>query len=149
MDEDAQHNDPQVLLAETERPPRPNLVSKASEHTEMPEAVPPLNSRQARLASQLPGLRTQVEEVESKLDTVLRQLATSSASAASSATLKLSPNAKEAVLKEAQARADKHVALLTRYNQLKDISMRLLTIIAESEGKRLRDVMDERAIEDD
>ncbi|RMD43464.1 hypothetical protein DV735_g1650, partial [Chaetothyriales sp. CBS 134920] len=49
----------------------------------------------------------------------------------------------------AQAILDRHIKQLGKYNQLKDIAMDMLGIIAEREGKTMREIMEARGIDDD
>ncbi|RMZ83540.1 hypothetical protein DV738_g1087, partial [Chaetothyriales sp. CBS 135597] len=49
----------------------------------------------------------------------------------------------------AQTILDRHIKQLGKYNQLKDIAMDMLGILAEREGKTMREIMEARGIEDD
>ena len=59
------------------------------------------------------------------------------------------PPEQQQVLNEAQKILDQHIKQLGQYNQLKDIAMGMLGIIAEKQGKPLREVMEARGVEDD
>ena len=49
-------------------------------------------------------------------------------------------------LGHAQSIINKHISLLKRYNNIKDIALKMLDLIAEKEGKRLAEVMEERSV---
>ena len=57
--------------------------------------------------------------------------------------------AQRAVLTEAQAVLDGHIKLLGQYNELKDAGMMMLGLIAEREGRVVREVMEERGVGED
>lgn len=52
----------------------------------------------------------------------------------------------KAALAHAQVVANKHISSLKRYNEIKDIALGMLGLIAEKEGKRLAEVMEERGV---
>lgn len=52
----------------------------------------------------------------------------------------------QATLQHAQAIIARHIYLLKSYNEIKDVAMGMLSIIAEKEGRRLVDVMEERGV---
>ncbi|KIW76287.1 hypothetical protein Z517_11033 [Fonsecaea pedrosoi CBS 271.37] len=54
----------------------------------------------------------------------------------------------KAALAHAHSIINKHISLLKTYNGIKDVAMEMLGLIAEKEGRRLKDVMDERGIDE-
>ncbi|OAL30044.1 hypothetical protein AYO20_08948 [Fonsecaea nubica] len=54
----------------------------------------------------------------------------------------------KAALVHAHSIINKHISLLTTYNEIKDVAMEMLGLIAEKEGRRLQDVMEERGIDE-
>jgi hypothetical protein len=54
----------------------------------------------------------------------------------------------KAALAHANALVDEHITLLKQYNRIKDIALGMLGIIAEKEGKRLAEVMEERGVKE-
>ncbi|RMZ78462.1 hypothetical protein DV737_g3901, partial [Chaetothyriales sp. CBS 132003] len=60
----------------------------------------------------------------------------------------LSPDQQQSLVR-AQAILDHHIKQLGKYNQLKDIAMEMLGMVAEREGKTMREMMAAREIEDD
>ncbi|KIX95026.1 uncharacterized protein Z520_09336 [Fonsecaea multimorphosa CBS 102226] len=55
----------------------------------------------------------------------------------------------KAALAHAHSIINSHISLLKSYNEIKNIAMGMLSLIAEKEGRRLKDVMDERGIDED
>ena len=65
------------------------------------------------------------------------------------ATMMNLPPEQQQTLVQAQKTFDRHIKQLGQYNQLKDIAMGMLGMIAEKEGKTLREVMGARDVQDD
>ena len=55
----------------------------------------------------------------------------------------------EQIMVRARETVARYKQSVTRYNDLKDAAMGLLGLIAEKEGRTLKDVLEERGIEDD
>jgi len=55
----------------------------------------------------------------------------------------------DSALRTARAIMKEHIALIQRYNEIKDIGQGLLGLIAEQRGCRIVDVMEELGVEDD
>jgi hypothetical protein len=53
---------------------------------------------------------------------------------------------RQQLLNDAQGIFDRHIVLLKKYNEIKDVAMGMLSLIAEREGKRLAEVMQERGL---
>ncbi len=88
--------------------------------------------------------RKQIEETRSKLEETCRTPRLGGRPLAHGVT----PGAgdKRATVDEARAVVKAHVEMLTRYNETRDIAMGLLGMIADNQGRRLRDIMEERGI---
>ncbi|OQU97271.1 hypothetical protein CLAIMM_03225 [Cladophialophora immunda] len=67
----------------------------------------------------------------------------------SSVPASLSAEDEKAALAHAHSIINRHISLLKSYNEIKNIAMGMLGLIAEKEGKRLKDVMDERGVNED
>ena len=59
------------------------------------------------------------------------------------------PPTQRTTLANAQPVLDRHIKLLGQYNELKDAGMMMMGLIAEREGRVMRDVMEERGIGED
>ncbi|KIW89691.1 uncharacterized protein Z519_09847 [Cladophialophora bantiana CBS 173.52] len=66
----------------------------------------------------------------------------------SSLTGSISGETEKVALSHAQSIINRHISLLKSYNEIKDIAMGMLDLIAEREGRRLKDVMDERGVDE-
>lgn len=53
---------------------------------------------------------------------------------------------RQQLLHHAQGIFDRHIVLLKKYNEIKDVAMGMLSLIADKEGKRLAEVMQERGL---
>ena len=114
-----------------------------------------LQRKITQLGSTIEHTELQMAEALSKLSTLSsfqEQSSTTSPSRApsthSNAMADLSLD-QQRTLALAQNTLDRHIEQLGKYNQLKDIAMGMLGIIAEREGKTLREVMQARDVEDD
>ena len=131
----------------------------ATNRSEKPSSLSP---RALEFQRKIIQLRSTIESTEVQLSEVLGKLSalppfqqqdttaspSKNPSAAFNTTITL-PLDQQRTLTQAQKTLDRHIKQLGRYNQLKDIARGMLGMIAEKEGKMLREVMDARDVEDD
>ena len=152
-----------TLPSTTSKPARDLAAMTASINAANPSLQAPspsprsleLQRKTTQLRSTIETIETQLGEALSKLSTLpsfQQQSSTTSPTKATFAPLNavpdLSPD-EQHTLRQAQRRLDKHIQQLGQYNQLKDIAMGMLGMIAEKEGKMLREVMEARDVKDD
>ena len=102
--------------------------------------TPNPQSRVSHLHCQITKACKEIEETEAKLDRACNLLKGNNehASAVDHAQ----------TIAEQKVVVEKHIKLLTKYNDTKDVAMAFLGMIAENEGRRLVDVMESRGVED-
>lgn len=139
---------------------KPSVTSRYSINTD---------AKAVQLRNLIVKTQTQISDTQRRLDETCKQLNMKSEnrltqqssssgelvenSPASSASLSsVGPDCHhghEDTVKRAQVIVRTHIKQLTRYNELKDLSMVLLGMIAEAEGKRVQEVMEERGVKRD
>jgi hypothetical protein len=62
--------------------------------------------------------------------------------------LNLTPEAKEFVLQQSKALVKEHISRLTQYNEIRDIGLGLIGIVADMRRERVRDVQEEFGVTD-
>ena len=141
---------------------RQNGSAKPVVDTPPREGAPVPSQRAMELQYKITQLKSTVEHTEAKLGETLAKLSALSSSQARLAigspakstptsiikVSSLTPDQRH-ILNEAQKTLDTHIKKLGQYNQLKDMAMGMLGMIAEKEGKTLREVMKDRDVEDD
>ena len=113
----------------------------SSNHT---PKLPP-STCQARMLSSIEVLKSNVSSTESQLSAKLHEI-TKIESFQSSQQSDTKTDTDKAAQAHAQSIINKHISLLKRYNEIKDIALGMLSLIAEKEGKRLAEVMEERGV---
>ncbi|KIX09534.1 uncharacterized protein Z518_00614 [Rhinocladiella mackenziei CBS 650.93] len=144
------------LPAETSSPPPPTK-------SETPAPSPSLkNLSYSKLINSIQLLESKVISTEDQLATTLQeisrlksfppqaqeseQLRDESQPRSSTAKSASSINKNEAALQHAENIFTRHIALLKEYNEIKDIAMGMLSLIADKEDRRLVEVMEERGV---
>ena len=110
-----------------DKPPNPRLTALQNKHANLTAKLAELQQQRATIASQttLPlGLPLSAAQEHSADET-----------------LKLALKSSDAVIKE-------HIALLHRYNEIKDIGQGLMGLIAEKRGCRIKDVIEEFGVDE-
>lgn len=124
------------------------LPAKLNQHTITTEQeTSPSTRRSDQLQSSILTVKDEIAKVEQQLAEQCIQLSAAldlkiEASAA------ISSSDRQDIIDQAKAINEQHIKLLTRYNDTKDAAMELLGIIAEHERKTIRNLMEERGIED-
>jgi hypothetical protein len=103
-------------------------------------------SKKRKSHSNLTALRETLSRTEEKLGVSINQLQAQSATFPSLTLTDTPAERQKAAAAHAQSITDKHIAKLKRYNEIKDIALGLLNLIAEREGRRLADVLGERGL---
>lgn len=129
-------------------------------------AVGPGTAQQKeRLQRSIAKVQGQIDETKRALDNVCEELRNTtaantdigpgeeiSANGASMSSRAEQPEQRKSeqeIIKQARDAVNAHIKMLTRYNELRDVAMGLLGMIAEYEGVRLADVMRARGVLDD
>ncbi|EXJ66046.1 uncharacterized protein A1O5_10660 [Cladophialophora psammophila CBS 110553] len=135
-----------------------------------------LGARQPKLLASIETLKSNISTTEAQLSTKLREITqlnsfpgsnsnnstepavcssqqgsaqvTAPGQQGSSLTGSISGDTEKEALSHAQSIINRHISLLKSYNEIKDIAMGMLGLIAEKEGRRLKDVMDERGVDE-
>ena len=116
------------------------------------DATPLSTSRHAKLLATIETLKSKTTSTETQLSTKLHMITQLSSFPISFPAPELrtdqeiNQDQEKAALKHAHAIINKHISMLKQYNEIKDIAMGMLSLIAEKEGKRLVEVMEERGI---
>jgi len=102
------------------------------------------NPHHQKLQTQLSTLHNSINNTQGRLTSTLSTLTSISpippqAVPPLDSQLQLQVNHAEAILA-------RHIRLLHQYNAIKDIGLGLMGLIADKEGKRLKDVMEERGV---
>ncbi|KAJ9603300.1 hypothetical protein H2200_012078 [Cladophialophora chaetospira] len=103
----------------------------------------PRDARQAKLLASIATLESKITTANSQLSVKtqeVRQLQSFQQQQV------VTDDPDKAALAHAQVIANSNISLLKRYNEIKDVAMGMLSLIAEKEGKRLAEVMEERGI---
>ncbi len=129
-------------------------------------------TRRLTNSNSLQTLQSKISTTEAQLSATLRQIAqlqtfpkpldlnpdsdsdlasstpnlNTSISTAISPTPTPAPSTEESALTYANHVFTRHITLLKQYNEIKDIAMGMLSIIADKEGRRLVEIMDERGM---
>jgi len=113
-----------------------------------PHASPAFTSKQVKLLKSIETMKSNISTTESQLSTKLHQITQLNCFPAPSPDEQAAnqQTIDKAALQHAQTIITKHISLMKRYNEIKDIAMGMLSLIAEKEGKRLAEVMEERGI---
>lgn len=125
----------------------PPTVTEALERSSTPDPKP--RPKEARLLSSIEDLNSKIASTESQLSVKMQDLkGLKSFQHGKDAATDDSNDADmdKAALSHAQSITTKHVSLLTRYNEIKDVALGMLSLIADKEGRRLAEVMDERGV---
>ena len=138
--------------AEAEALPGANPLSptKATKQLqEHPSEPSPPSARHHKLYTSNQRLKTTITATHARLSTAIGQI-TQLKSFPSTSPGETSPNFSsdidKAALSHAQTIITTHITQLKRYNEIKDVAMGMLGLIAEKEGKRIAEVMAEREI---
>lgn len=107
------------------------------------------------LSTRIPQLQKQIADLQSQLDELCHELRSrpglSQLDQRSSDREKKGGSREEdcqkIILQQAQRVVSKHVGDLKRYNGVKDAAMRLLEVLAQQRGMRLKDVLEERDVD--
>ena len=103
------------------------------------------SGKEAKLLASLETLKTQISITEKQLSTKLHEI-TQLDSFPSQQPRADPQDSDNAALAHARAIINKHISLLKRYNEIKDIATGMMGLIAEKEGRRLAEVMEERGV---
>ncbi len=121
-----------------------------------------------KLVDSIQALQSKISSTEEKLRSALQRISqlksfqpesrpTNGGAAPSASSLATTPKAlqslrltesEEAALAFADEIFARHIARLKEYNELKDIAMGMLSIIADKQGRRLAEVMEERGVDE-
>ena len=114
----------------------------------------------ARSSTSVQTLRSKIAETESQLSDTLRQISelpsfppqaeptpTSSRLQIRGGEIELTDNDQAALAYSNQV-FSRHISLLKKYNEIKDITQGMLSIIAEKEGRRLAEIMEEYGLDE-
>lgn len=107
------------------------------------KSIPSLNPRHTKLQASMNLLETQIAEAGEKLSKTLNALRDTSTIHQK---YQNTPS-DEVMLEQAQIIVTEHIKLLHQYNEIKDVGLGLMGLIAEKEGKRLGEVMEERGVD--
>lgn len=157
-------------LRSIEQPPQPEDLSSTPEPKRSNNAascLPATRFRGTRPSASIGTLRSNIASTKQQLSTVLQQICKldsySSRSDMTTPSASLSRENQtggaksppptvcndidvEAALDHANAIVSRHISLLKEYNDIKDIAMGMLSLIADKEGRRLVEVMEEREL---
>lgn len=136
----------------TSTSPKPGRNSAAASHGIDSNHSPPTGaapasktpSRETRLLASIASLETNISTTEAQLSRALHQI--SQSDAFKSKQEDTNTNSDAAALQHAQHTVANHINLLKSYNEIKDIAMGMLGLIADKEGRRVAEVMEQRGI---
>ena len=137
-----------------ERPAFPSQSTEESQESQKSTVLTDLQTRRSALESQLSALTAQRNSLASTILFTTNALNLDQAAhACTSRSEVLSQDIEQKdidqALRTARSVMKDHIALLQRYNEIKDIGQGLLGLIAEQRGCRIVDVMEELGVEDD
>jgi hypothetical protein len=124
-------------------PPAQKSSSSGTGHNKLVESIQTL---QANISSTEERLRAALERISALESFQSRQTATASTPKALRPLLRSETD--EAALAFADDVFARRIARLKEYNELKDIAMGMLSTIADKEGRRLAEVMEERGVDE-
>ena len=125
------------------RPPAEHVEQDSGKAGPQSSQLPDPRGKQSRLLASVATLKSKITDAESQLSVKtqeIRQLQSFQQQH------ELKDDLDKAALEHAQVIANRNISLLKRYNEIKDIAMGMLSLIAEKEGKRLAEVMEERGV---
>ncbi|KAK5037258.1 hypothetical protein LTR13_005064 [Exophiala sideris] len=145
-----------------QQPPAQLEEDTASEINEPKVATKPSMKRSidARSSSSVQALKSKIAEKEAQLSDTLSQIselpsfATQAEPAPTSSDLQYRGGEIELTDNDQAALAysnhvfSRHISLLKKYNEIKDITQGMLSIIAEIEGRRLAEIMEEYGLDE-
>ncbi|RMZ86375.1 hypothetical protein DV736_g6396, partial [Chaetothyriales sp. CBS 134916] len=163
-------DEPSITAAKTDQGP-PALVAASTTTAESAQVMPgALRGDRKTLSASSPratGLQEKIRQLQSSIEHTKVQLCDTLDKISASQQYRqhtsslpkpsalatwplsdLSPEHQQSLV-HAQTILDHHIKQLGKYNQLKDIAMGMLAIVAEREGKTMREMMAAREIEDD
>jgi hypothetical protein len=126
--------------------PKPKHNDKVVSPVEAIKSQRKPESRRPKNQANLTVLRKTLSQTEEKLNASIDQLQSLSTTFPSLASTVTPLEKRNAVVAHAKTIVNDHIAKLNRYNEIKDIALGLLNLIAEREGRRLADVMEERGL---
>ena len=143
----------------------PTTVSKSTRPTKVLKHPPSKHASSSRTTTNLQARITQLHQTIShtqrELTNTLDQISELPSfqkttqqqqqpilSTTNTATRDFSPH-HQAALDHAQRTLDDHIKLLSKYNAVKDVGMTMLGILAEQQGRPVREVMEEKGVGDD
>jgi hypothetical protein len=107
--------------------------------------IKPPNARQAKLKTSIAALESKISKTEADLSAKVHEI-TQLSSFPSQLHEEAGRDLEKIALGHAQSVVNKYISRLKQYNEIKDIAMGMLSLIAEKRGERLADIMDDRGI---